>query len=219
MRQDKEIAFKLRKDGRSYRDIQKELGISRSTLCDWFRKEEWSKHIKTMNNQRNFSLGKDRLKLLHDARNKMLDLKYKNVAIEAENEFNIFKKDPLFTAGLMIYAGEGDKRSQNNSRVSNSEFYLHNIFIQFAQKYLKINKENIKFSLIIYPDLDENECINVWMEKLNISRLNFYKTHTILGREKIKKLQYGIGTSIISSKVVVKKKILKWLELSSLQDF
>lgn len=219
MRQDKDIAFILRKEGKSYRDIQKELGISRSTLCDWFKNEEWSKHIKHKNNNTNISLSKERLDLLHQARNNMLDYKYKNIQIEAEKEFNVFKKDPLFTAGLMIYAGEGDKRSQNNSRVSNSEFYLHKIFIQFAQKYLKIKRENIKISLIIYPDLDENECINMWSDKLNISKLNFYKTHTILGREKIKRLQYGVGTSIISSKVIVKKKILKWLELSSLQDF
>lgn len=219
MRQDKELAFKIRKDGKSYREIQKELGISRSTLCEWFKNIEWSKHIKNKNNIINIPLNKERLKLLNEARDKMLSSKYKEVEIEAENEFNIFKKDPLFSAGLMIYAGEGDKRSQNNSRVSNSEFYIHKIFIQFAQKYLKIEIKNIKIGLIIYPDLDEHECIDIWSNKLNISKLNFYKTHTILGKEKTKKLQYGVGTSIISSKVVVKKKILKWLELSSLQDF
>lgn len=213
MRQDKEIAFKLRKEGKSYREIQKELGISRSTLCDWFKNVEWSRHIKNRNNNTNNSSNPDRLKLLHTARNKMLENKYNEARAEAEKEFYIFKKDPLFTAGLMIYAGEGDKRNQNNSRISNSEFYLHKIFINFALKYLKIKRENIKISLILYPDLNIEECINKWSTELDILKSNFYKTQIIQGKEKTKKLQYGVGISIISSTVVIKKKILKWLEI------
>lgn len=219
MRQDKELVFELRKKGRSYREIQKELGISRSTLCEWFKNVEWSKHIKNKNSVRNIVLSKDRLRLLQEGRNKMLKDKYNEVQNEAEKEFYIFKKEPLFTAGLMIYAGEGDKRNQNNSRISNSEFYLHKIFIKFAQEFLDIKKENIKISLVLYPDLEIEECVNKWSKELGISKLNFYKTQIIKGKEKTKKLQYGIGISIISSKVIVKKKILKWLELCGKEEF
>jgi len=213
MRQDKDIAFKLRREGKSYRTIKKEIGVSTSTLCDWFKNEDWSRHIKTSNNIKNIRLSTDRLRLLHDGRNKMLKNKYEEVAREAEKEFILFKKEPLFTAGLMVYAGEGDKRNQNNSRISNSEFYLHKIFIDFALKYLKIKKENIKISLILYPDLNIEECLNRWSKELDILKSNFYKTQIIQGKEKTKKLQYGVGISIISSTVVVKKKILRWLEL------
>lgn len=219
MRQDKDIAFKLRKDGKSYREIQKELFVSKSTLSDWFRNEEWSEHIRKSNTNTNITISIERLKLLHEGRNKMLKDKYDKVEIDAEKEFQVFKNEPLFTAGLMIYAGEGDKRSRNNSRMSNSEFYIHNIFIEFAEKYLDIKRENIKLGLILYPDLNVEDCRNKWSSELNISTSNFYKIHIIQGREKIKKLQYGIGTSIISSTVVVKKKILKWLELASKAKF
>lgn len=213
MRQDKDLVFKLRKEGKSYRYIRKETGISMGTLCEWFKSEEWSKHIKKSNMDKNTTISTERLKLLQDGKNKMLKDKYKNVELEAEKEFHIFKKDPLFTAGLMIYAGEGDKRSQNNSRVSNSEFYIHKIFINFTEKYLDIKRESIKIGLIIYSDLDVVTCINKWSSELDIRSFNFYKTQIIKGKEKTKRLQYGIGTSIISSTVVVKKKILKWLEL------
>ncbi|KKQ09480.1 MAG: hypothetical protein US21_C0004G0018 [Candidatus Nomurabacteria bacterium GW2011_GWB1_36_6] len=219
MRQDKDLVFKLRRDGKSYREIQDEINISRSTLCDWFRNEEWSTHIKRNNITKNIKLSTERLELLHIGRSRMLADKYKQVEIEAEKEFQIFIKDPLFIAGLMIYAGEGDKRSNNMSRVSNSEFYIHKIFIKFAEKYLYITKENIKIALIIYPDLDPNECTNKWSGEVGISISNFHKTQVIKGKEKTKKLQYGVGISIISSIVVVKKKILKWLELSSRLEF
>lgn len=219
MRKDKEVAFILRKEGKSYREIQREINISRSTLCDWFKNEEWSAHVKNKNNKINVVLSKERLSKLNDGRSRMLVEKYKQVEIDAEKEFQIFKKDPLFMAGLMIYAGEGDKKSQNMSRISNSEFYIHKIFIKFAIKYLNIKRENIKIGLILYPDLDIEECLDKWSEELDINKLNFHKTQIIKGKEKTKKLQYGVGISIISSIVIVKKKILKWLELSSKLEF
>lgn len=213
------VAFKLRREGKSYRDIQKELGVSRSTLCDWFKKEEWSTHIKKSNVDKNITLSTDRLRLLQEGRNKMLFDKYRKVELEAEKEFHVFKKDPLFMAGLMIYAGEGDKKHGNCSRISNSEFYLHQIFIKFSEKYLGIRRENIKVGLILYPDLEIRTCLEKWSEELSISELNFYKTQIIKGKEKTKKLQYGVGISIISSIVVVKKRILKWLELIKMEKF
>ncbi len=219
MRKDKAVAFQLRKAGKSYRDIQRELGISRSTLCDWFRNEEWSKHISKSNTNNNITISTERLKLLQEGRRKMLDDKYNAVAVEAEKEFQIFKKDPLFMAGLMIYAGEGDKRHKNCSRISNSEFYLHKIFIKFAEKYLDIKRENIKIGLILYPDLSPEACLKKWSTELNISESNFHKTQIIKGKEKTKKLQYGVGISIISCTVVIKRKILKWMELSAIEEF
>lgn len=219
MRKDKAVVFQLRKEGKSYREIQDRLGISRSTLCCWFKNEEWSKHITKSNINNNISVSTKRLELLQKGRRKMLDDKYNNITLEATREFEIFKKDPLFIAGLMIYAGEGDKKTDHNSRVSNSDFYIHKIFIKFAEKYLNIKKENIKIGLILYPDLDIEECLSKWSSELGIPISNFYKTQTIKGREKTKRLQYGVGTSIISSVVVVKRKILKWLELVSLVDF
>ena len=219
MRKDKDVVFKLRKEGKTYREIENNLGISRSTLCKWFKEEEWSNHIKNRNNHKNILISKERFIKLNEARNKMLEDKYSNVELEAEKEFYIFKKDPLFTAGLMIYAGEGDKRSPNNTRISNSDFYIHKIFIKFAQKYLNIKIENIKISLILYPDLDIKECLNRWSDELNIKESSFYKTQIIKGKEKTKKLQYGVGISIISSIVLVKKRILKWLELSKISEF
>lgn len=218
MRKDKMVAFDLRKQGRSYREIQKEIGISRSTLCDWFKKEEWSKHIRSSNQNKNKQKSKDRIIKLNESRAIMLSKKYKEVENEAEKEFLIFKTEPLFMAGLMIYAGEGDKKSKNISRVSNSDFYIHNIFIKFSEKYLYISRENMKMALILYPDLNTLECLQKWSEKTKVPVLNFHKTQIINGKEKAKKLQYGVGISIISSTVVVKKKILKWLDLVCLEN-
>jgi hypothetical protein len=212
MRHDQPKAFELRKQGKTYREIETLLNISRSTLCDWFKNENWSKHIKKHNINKQIRLSTERLKKLHEGRRLMLDKKYKKIEEDAEKEFKIYQNDPLFMAGLMLYAGEGDKTSRNLTRLSNSEFYLHIVFIRFSKQFLNIEQKNIKFWLLLYPDHDIEKCIEVWSEKTGINKNNFYKSQVIIGREKTKKLQYGVGNSIISS-TSLKKKIMKWLEL------
>lgn len=211
MRKDKAVAFQLRKDGKSYRDIQNELGISRSTLCDWFRNEEWSKHIKYKNNSNSIEVSTERLKKMNIARNSMLEEKYKNIIKEAKNEYALYKNSPLFTAGLMLYAGEGDHLSKNAIRFANIDFHLHKVFLSFSREFLKIDNNSMKFSVLLYPDLDICECVDKWCTELKITKQNMYKPQVIIGKHKTRKLHFGVGTSIILNSFL-KKKLLYWID-------
>lgn len=212
MRHDQLKIFELRKQGKTYREIEKLLGVSLSTLSDWFKNEEWSQDIKKINREIHIKTSTDHLKKMNNDRRIMLEKKYKEVEEEAEKEFKIYKNDPLFMAGLMVYAGEGDKSSRNLTRISNSEFYLHLVFIRFSEKFLNIRRDKIKVWLLLYPDHIIENCIKIWSEKLGINKLNFNKSQVIQGKSKLRKLQYGVGNSIISS-TSLKKKMMKWLEL------
>lgn len=218
MRKDKELVFKLRQEGKSYRDIQKLTGISRATLSDWFKNISWSKHISSENNKKNLGASKDRMIRMGMVRKLKLQYQYVLMESEAVKEYQIFKNEPLFWAGLMIYAGEGDKRTKHQIRISNSDFYMHRIFIQFVSTYLKLPRENFKIGLLLYPDLNEKVCIQEWSFQLAFNQSNFYKTHIIKGKEAVKRLQYGVGMSIISS-TSLKKKLLKWLSLAQDEQF
>lgn len=216
MRKDKEKAFELRRSGKTYRQIESELGISRSTLSDWFRDVEWSKHLKVVHTNRTWS--KEQISLMHHARKSKLDGLYKKTEKDAVEDYARYRVDPLFWAGLMVYAGEGDKRTRHLVRVTNTEFYLHKIFIAFSLKYLGISRDVVKICLILYPDLNESLCKEMWSNLLHIPREQFHKTQVIRGKEKIKRLQYGIGMSIISN-TVLKKKLMKWLSLAQDEKF
>ena len=87
--------------------------------------------------------------------------------------------------------------------------------LKFSEKYLNVKQEKIKFWLLLYPDHDIETCINTWVEKIKISKSNFYKTQIIQGKPTKRKLQYGVGNSIISE-TNTKKKLMKWLELCKL---
>lgn len=216
MRRDKEKAFELRRRGKTYKAIKEELGISKSTLSDWFRDIPWSRHLKSSNTNRTRT--PEHIGLMHKARKDQLDLLYKVAEEEASVSYETFKKEPLFWAGLMIYAGEGEKRSKHNIKVTNSEFYLHSIFIKFSRKYLGVPIEHVRCGLIIYPDLNPSLCKEMWSNALGISRDNFHKTQVIQGKELKKRLQYGVAMSIISS-TVLKKKVMKWISLAQNERF
>ena len=216
MRQDKEYIFTLRKKGNSYREIQKETGVSRGTLCEWFRREEWSRHIAVTKTVRVNSI--EHTRMMQAVRRKNLDTLYGAAEQEAMTEYEIFKEEPLFWAGLMAYAGEGDKRTRHIVRITNSEFYIHKIFLLFATRYLRVLLADIRECLIIYPDHNETLCKEMWSNILGIPRDQFHKTQVIQGKEKVRRLQYGIGMSIISS-TVLKKKMLKWLSLAQDEKF
>lgn len=205
-------ALKLRQLGKSYREISSSLNIAQSTLFSWFKKESWEENIKINNIKNNIDKSKINIMKYNLNRKTQLETLYHQVENEAENEFLIYKNEPLFTGGLMLYAGEGDKNTRHLIRLSNSDMDLHKIFISFAVKYLKVENTKIKFSLILYPDLDPIQTLNIWSEKLNIDKKNFHKTQIIEGKSLNRRLQFGIGTSIIAS-TSLKKKVLLWLKL------
>lgn len=216
MRKDKEKAFELRKQGKSYNAIREELGISKSTLSDWFKNIEWSKHSKVSNTKTTRS--PEHIERMHKARRDQLSALYREAEDQAENSYQVFKKEPLFWAGLMAYAGEGEKRSKHYIKITNSEFYIHTIFIKFSQVYLEVKKQEIRCGLIVYPDLNASLCKEMWSNMLGLSREQFHKTQVIQGKELKKRLQYGVAMSIISS-TVLKKKIMKWISLAQDERF
>ena len=211
MRHDQTQVFELRKQGKTYREIQKLIGISRSTLCNWFKNEEWSTHIKKSNNKKQIKLSTERLVKLNEGRRLMLEKKYKQIEEDAEKEFKIYKNDPLFVAGLMLYAGEGDKLDRGTIRLANIDFNIHRTFLKFCEKFLKVNKNSIKFSTLLYPDFNISLCRKKWSNELKIPETNFYKTQVIQGKLKTRKLHFGVGTTIITNSFL-KRKVILWIE-------
>ncbi len=213
MRRDRQIAIDLRKQGKSYREIMKELKISKGTLSKWFRGEEWAKEISEKNSQKQRALGHEKMKRLNMVRRVKFAFNYGLAEEEAVKEFEVYKNEPLFHAGLMLYVGEGEKASRPALRIANSDFEVHRVFIHFLSKYFGIDRAKVRIFLHLYPDLDEKMCIDRWSKELNLDNSQFYKTQVIQGRETKRKLQFGVGTTIISS-TALKRKLFIWIKLA-----
>ncbi len=129
MRQDKQLAINLRKQGKSYNEIADILNISKSTFSNWFQKANWSQKIK----KRLSCLARDnasiRMTGMAHIRRKKLQASYQKQKIIAKKQFDKFKQDRLFVVGLAIYWGEGDNKLEDGViRVENTDPVMIRLF-------------------------------------------------------------------------------------------
>lgn len=88
----------------------------------------------------------------------------------------------LFGLGIGLYWGEGTKASKNSVRLGNTDPELIKKFIEFLVKFFNIKKEDLKFGLQLFTDIEINKALDFWIKKLNVKRSQFYKpTITISG--------------------------------------
>lgn len=213
MRKDKESALQLRLQGKSYKQIFRELGIPTSTLAGWFRKLAWSQEIKARLSAQ-VSLANPRaLELMAHANRERWKSKHEEYRNAAIREFEEHKDDPLFLTGIMLYWGEGEKQQKSSQvRLGNSEPDMVKVFYLFLTKVLKLSPDKIFAWLLLYPDLVDSVQKNFWSKATGIPLERFKKSIYIKGRHPTKRLSYGVCTIVVSSRAL-KERVLKWLEL------
>ncbi|HMO77646.1 MAG TPA: hypothetical protein PKA42_00630 [Candidatus Paceibacterota bacterium] len=208
-----EQATAFRKRGFTYSEIAKICGVSLGTVSAWFKNEPFSQKIAKDNVVKAVQGNKARLALINKARISERRKQYNEIVRLAEIEYSHYHNHPLFIAGLMLCVSEGDNRSSHLLRLANSRPELHRIFIRFLTTYLGVEKKNIRFWILLYPDLDEISCMKHWSKKTGLSVGQFYKNQVIQGRSKKRTLHFGVGNTIIGS-TLLKKKLFRWIELS-----
>lgn len=107
------------------------------------------------------------------------------------------KEAELFGIGVGLYWGEGNKANKGSVRLGNTDPLLIKKFIEFLVVIFHIKKEDLKFSLQIFSDINPSAAMDFWVKQLRIRRSQFYKT-TVTRSGSIgtcrKKSRYGVLT-------------------------
>ncbi|MEK9151215.1 MAG: helix-turn-helix domain-containing protein [Patescibacteria group bacterium] len=210
-------AIELRKEKKSYREIAELLHVSKSTVSYWLCDIDWSREIQEQLTERTRLLSQKRLVHLNELKRVKWQKVYLRAEAEAIFEFEKFKQNPLFVAGICLYWGEGDRNFLNGKvRLSNVDERLLSIFRVFLEGICKVDKKKISAYILLYPDLDKKTCLNYWSKSIGIEKEKFFKTSVIEGRHKKNRLAHGVCSINVSSKYL-KKKILVWIDLFSKQ--
>lgn len=212
MRTDKEAAISMRQTGMSYSQIRDKLRIPKATLSDWFSSESWSNEIRRRLTKAASTQNTVRIIQLANLRGSHLSRAYASAKIEAAEELETLKYNPLFISGIMLYWGEGDKRTRHITRLINTDAEMIRLYVLFLKNACRIPEEKIRATVTIYPDLDPEQCISYWSRISGIGPERFGKCATIQGRHKTRKLSYGMCTVFVSS-TYFKVKMLEWLRL------
>lgn len=171
----KNQAIKLRKKGKSIRDIEIILKIPRSTLSGWLR------GIKLTQKQKNI-LKRKWEKALVKARgmsviwhNKQKEERLKTAENDARKLLSFIDlndKKIIELALAMIYLGEGSK-TKDGTAIGNSDPIILRFFVTLLQDIFNINVHKIGCNLHLRADQDPIALKKYWSKELGLPLTNF----------------------------------------------
>jgi hypothetical protein len=215
MRNDKHLAIKLRRQEMSYKKISKELSVPTSTLNSWFKKLAWSNIIKDKLTERAVRQSGKRIRQVIQANQEKWAKRREGFRQEAVKEFAAFKNSRLFIAGLMLYWGEGDQNVKYPVRLTNTNYKMIALFKKFLLDICRVNIQDLRLALFIYPDLSDKNCKKFWGDHIGMDADKFEKTQVIYGKHPTKRLANGICSIRVRKSSWLKEKILVWIDLMS----
>jgi len=167
-------AIRLRKMGKSYQEIKKQLKVSKSTLSLWLRDVKLTpKQIEylyhTLKQQNAYRLAKKKQGQKMERIKEITQLSAK----EALKKY----KDSFFVAGLMLYWAEGDKSKQTEViKFTNSDPEMIKIMMKWFRLVCKIPKDKFRVILHIHELHHRNSIEKFWSKITQIPLKQFQKT-------------------------------------------
>ncbi len=172
----KQLAIKLRKDGRTYSEIQKELGhLPKSTLSGWLKNIELTDDHKSRIFERIHSaaeIGRQKGGWTNHLKRVARIEKIKKEAVE---EYSVLKRNRLFLAGLTLFLAEGSKKTEY-FQFMNSDPSLIKIMMFWLNQFAGVPPDKMKFRLYTHKIFSNENYEQYWSNTLNIPIVQFYKT-------------------------------------------
>jgi len=178
-------AKKLRRLGKSYSEIHKQIKVSKSTLSLWLRDivltAEQKKRIYVKLIQKNaYRLAKlNQKKRIENT---------KRVIKGARREFPLHFKNPLFLSGLMLYWAEGEKGDiYEKVHFCNSDPEMIKFMMRWFRTICKVSEDKFRIGLHIHSLHCRKNIEDYWSGLTNVQRSQFHKTYvkvTSLGYRK-----------------------------------
>src|SRR3989344_4113151 len=206
MRKDKILAIKLRLQGKSYGEIQKSLGVSKSTLSEWLSNVVISEQARIRIEQRSRKKSVAGLIKRNKQQTINAQIRAKNIRKQAIAEMADLSKKDLVILGSALYWAEGYKKlkTRNGKEVThhgvsltNSDPFLVKIFLRFLREYCNVPEEKIKAGLRIFEHHNADEILKFWQQETKILFSNFgkiYRGISISSQRKrpFNRLPYGV---------------------------
>lgn len=162
-------AEKLRGRGLSYKEIQKEIPISKSTVSEWCRDIQLTpKQIKRLGAKYDTQLRGAKANQLKSRQRKQ------QARLDAMRETVQPTTDTLKAAGAMLYWAEGDK--QGGTGIANSDPTLVVFYVKWLDKALNIKPNRLTAYLHLHQGQNDKEEKRFWSKITNIPLENFRKT-------------------------------------------
>lgn len=167
---------RLRKLGQSYREIAKQLDISKNSVSRWCKNLELPEIAKKIIEKKT-KRTKYFLEAYNRQKHERVVLENKEIREDFNNRIKPITDYELLLLGAALYWGEGCKRHASGiSYVSlvNSDPDMIKIFLRFVKEILEIPENRLKLRIQIHPNIKKEEAINYWSNVVKIPPERFY---------------------------------------------
>lgn len=194
-------AQKLRRQGFSVKEIEKQLGVSRSTVSLWVRDVELTEVQKAHLAERQHAATAKKPGAEANA------IRFRNLRRQYQEAGRIRAREGRFLhhAGCMLYWAEGEK-SKNTLHFVNSDPNMLLLFMRFLREEMCVSNDEISLRIHCHTSdaMEMKRIERFWIELLGLSEENVKKTYTKRKGESTKRvLEYGVcGIKVHSTELV-----------------
>ena len=189
---DKILAIKMRRQGKTYNEINKLLSIPKGTLSGWFRGMELSLVVKNRlwtNNQKKWAQS-----ITDYNKKRAMDILNRNNETQQRISKEIAKltKRELMLIGAALYWAEGNQRDRWRIRFSNSNPAIIALIMRFFREVCNVKEDKFIAEINIHPNTSKEKAKIFWSKISSIHPGQFRKT--VVAVSKSSKLKRPINT-------------------------
>jgi hypothetical protein len=220
MREEKDKAISLRKDGKSYSQIQETLHVAKSTLSYWLRDIKLSTDAQQRIARRTSVTSTKALIERNRGQTAIAEERATLIRERAKDEVSNFMDDSLFVAGVSLYWAEGYKRGASGSKwkcvdFTNADPEMVLVMMSFFRKFCSIDESRFKVQLIAHPNVDMSAAVEYWSALTEIPKSQFINTCTSLSVRSAQKRKNHLTYGTVHIRVYDVKlffRIIGWID-------
>jgi len=201
----------MRNSGDSYSEIAEKLSVSKSSISIWCRDVQMSEINKAR-------IRKIALAGARKGRKKWADMRRAQkkeflalIAIETKKDIGPLSKRDRFIAGLMLYAGEGDK-TQERVGMSNSNPQILQLILSWFEEFLQLDRRDFYVHLYLHVGRSERKAKAFWATTLRINQEQIVYVYRPVPHVSRKKNVHEFGVCAVRmNDVVSHRKLMGWV--------
>jgi hypothetical protein len=215
---EKEFAIKLRREGKSYREILSQVPVAKSTLSEWFK----SVQLAAPQKQRITQLRIDaRLRGAASKRDKRL-AEVKDLITKGKEEVGKLSERELWLIGTALYWAEGSKQNARSISTGilfgNMDFKMILVFLRWLRS-MGVPDDDVYFELYVHKNRasEVKNFVEWWIEVLDLPKATILRTYLKNGnpatnRRNIADLYHGLFRIRVKSSTSLNRKVNGWIE-------
>jgi transcriptional regulator with XRE-family HTH domain len=180
-------ARELREEGWSVKQIERELGVSRSSVSVWVRDVQLDEERQAV------LLARSRLGPIVAAERKAALARDRRLAHQGEGRRLAHESDGSYEAGCMLYWAEGSKR-RNAVQLTNSDPELLVHFAGFLRKHFDVAPASMRLACNLFADHVERQrqIERFWLQRLQLPPSSLTKSMVNLWSKYSEKKRKGM---------------------------